>query len=169
MVEEKLIPIGKITGVHGLRGIVKVWSYAESLDAFAIGRKLYIDSGGKPEHVLSIRTAGVHKKGVLLSFNEVQGIDAAEKLMGVELLIERSALPEPEEGTYFWFDIIGLKVYTVSDDYLGVVESIIPTGSNDVYVVKDGAKETLVPALKSVLVSICPGDGLMKVDLPEGL
>lgn len=169
MAEKKFIPIGKIIGVHGLRGNVKVYSYAESLETFESGLEICIRQKGCAEERMTIRCAGAHKKGILLLFNEVQTIDEAEKLVGAELLIERSNLPELEEGTYYWFEIIGLKVYTVSGEYLGVVKSIFPTGSNDVYVVKDGSKETLIPALKSVLVSVSPGEGLMKVELPEGL
>lgn len=169
MAERNFIPIGKITGVHGLRGNVKVYSYAESLETFEPGLEICIRQKGRAEERVTVRRAGAHKKGILLSFNEVQTIDEAEKLVGGELLIARSNLPELEEGTYYWFEIIGLKVYTVSGEYLGVVKSIFPTGSNDVYVVKDGSKETLIPALKSVLVSVSPQEGLMKVELPEGL
>jgi len=74
-----------------------------------------------------------------------------------------------DEGIYYWFDLIGIKVYTTEEKYLGRIESIVETGSNDVYVVKHGEKEVLIPALESVVLDIDLEHKRMRVDLPEGL
>ena len=78
-----------------------------------------------------------------------------------------------EEGTYYWFDLIGLSVFTVEGEFLGQISSIIPTGSNDVYVVKDSKRgldyERLIPALESVIRSIDIKMKTVRVNLPEGL
>jgi len=99
--------------------------------------------------------------------------EQAELLAGAELLIEKEDLPELEHGTWYWTDIIGLDVFAVDDTYIGRVTSIIQTGSNDVYVVKnpDGNndKEILIPAIESVVAAIDLAKGRMTVDLPEGL
>jgi 16S rRNA processing protein RimM len=78
-------------------------------------------------------------------------------------------LPELDEDTYYWFELIGIEVYTTEAEYLGRIASIFPTGSNDVYVVKDQKKEILVPALESVVVGIDLEQKIMRVRLPEGL
>jgi 16S rRNA processing protein RimM len=78
-------------------------------------------------------------------------------------------LPGLEVNTYYWEDIIGLSVYAEDGVFLGRVESIIQTGSNDVYVVKDGKSEILVPAMESVVLKIDLDQKRMKVNLPEGL
>ena len=93
----------------------------------------------------------------------------AEALIGAEFFIEKEILPELEEGTYYWIDLIGLSVYTTDDVCIGRIESILQTGSNDVYVVKDKNKETLIPALASVILSVNLEEKIMRVDLPEGL
>ena len=97
--------------------------------------------------------------------------EEAKALIGSELFIKKEKLSELEDGTYYWFDIIGLDVYNIEDKYLGCVEAIIPTGSNDVYVVKDkaGNSEILIPALESVVKKIDCNLKIMQVDLPEGL
>ena len=74
-----------------------------------------------------------------------------------------------DEDTYYWFDLIGIEVYTKTEEFLGRIESILETGSNDVYVVKKHEKEVLIPALKSVVLEIDLEHKLMQVDLPEGL
>ena len=87
----------------------------------------------------------------------------------VELFIPQSELPELDEDTYYWVDLIGMKVYTTTDQFLGRIESILETGSNDVYVVKKHETEVLIPALESVVLEIDLEHNRMQVDLPEGL
>ena len=118
---------------------------------------------------LTVKSVAPHKKGLLLTFKEVGHINDLEPLVGCELFVLREDLPEPEDGSYYWVDIIGLSVETVEGEFLGKVDSIFPTGSNDVYVVKDGKKEILVPALATVLKQVDLDSGIMVVDLPEGL
>jgi len=162
------IAIGKIVGTHGLKGGARVYSWAESFDSFGKGAQLTAASpAGDIE--LTVQSAAPHKKGLLITFKEVGHIDTLEPLVGSELFVYRSDLPDPEDGSYYWMDIIGLRVMTVDGVSLGKVVSIFPTGSNDVYVVKDGKKEILVPALASVLKEIDLSQGIMVVDLPEGL
>jgi len=90
-------------------------------------------------------------------------------LIGAELFIPQTELPELDEDTYYWFELIGIEVYTTRGDYLGRITSIFPTGSNDVYVVKDNKQEMLIPALESVVLDIDLDLKRMQVDLPEGL
>ena len=80
----------------------------------------------------------------------------------------RAQMPPLEDGSYYWCDLIGSAVYD-DEQYIGTLESIIPTGSNDVYVVTDGEKETLVPALASVVREVDVNRKRMRVTLPEGL
>jgi len=168
MKAEGLLCIGKIVGVHGLHGHLKVYSYAESPDIYVPGGRIFIRVPGKKEKAHVIRQARPHKNVVLLLLEGI-GRDEAEALAGSELLIERSQLPELEEGIYYWDDIVGLDVYEVDGEYLGRVDSIMATGGNDVYVVRRDTRETLVPALASVVLSIDLEEGVMRVNLPEGL
>ena len=95
--------------------------------------------------------------------------DAAEVLIGSHLWVDKASLPDLEDGDYYWFELIGMSVYTAEDAYLGTVASILPTGSNDVYVVRNGDEEILLPALASVVLAIDTDQRRMTVILPEGL
>jgi 16S rRNA processing protein RimM len=169
----RMIPIGRIVGVHGLHGIVKVRSYAESDAFFQPGRRITLKDEAGCIRYQDIRWSQTRLKRILLAFRGVDNRSQAGEMVGSELLIERSALPEPEDGSFYWFDLIGLAVYTLEGDYLGRLDAVMPTGSNDVYIVKnrkDGREiETLIPALESVVVEIDLDGGAMRVDLPEGL
>ena len=173
MVKSDIVPIGKIVGVHGMAGNVKVYSYAESLSVFSPETVLLARHDKGEEKTYSIKWAKQHTKTVLLSLKGIENRTQAEALVGSALYIEKKSLPELKDGDYYWFDIIGLTVFSVEGEYIGRVASIMPTGSNDVYIVKGVAggrqKETLIPALASVVVSIDLEKKTMQVDLPEGL
>ncbi len=167
------LTIGKIVGAHGVKGNIKVHSYAESLSVFEPGRSILVINAKGIEKTFEINWAKPHSRGVLLSLRGIDSRKSAEALIGSELFITRDSLPELEDGVYYWSDIIGLSVFTIDQQYIGRVESIIQTGSNDVYVVKDLSRdhdnETLIPALESVVLEIDLENNTMRVDLPEGL
>lgn len=161
--------MGEIVGVHGLRGALKIRSYADSPMLFEAGLKFYLESPEGHVQSRSVDWAKPHGKGVLMTIAGVADRETAMTLVGSRLLLDRSLLPDLEEGTYYWFELIGLSVYTAQGRYLGKLETIMPTGSNDVYVVRDGEAEILVPALTSVVQVIDTDQRRMEVDLPEGL
>ena len=156
-----------------MAGNVKIYSYAESLSVFSPGALLLARHDKGEGKTYSIKWAKPHSKTVLLSLKGIENRTQAEALVGSALYIEKKSLPELEDGDYYWFDIIGLSVFTIAGEYIGRVASIMPTGSNDVYVVKAVAegrqKETLIPALASVVVSIDLEKKTMQVDLPDEL
>ena len=168
-----LLSIGKIVGVHGLNGVLKVFSYAESTARYTPGMSLHLKDSRGNGFILKIVWAKPHSKTILLSLEGIRNCDQAQELVGSELFIEKAALEVLEEGTYYWADLMGLSVYSSAGDYLGELSSIVRTGSNDVYVAKrmDGTTEieVLIPALASVVRVIDLDQRIMRVDLPEGL
>ena len=169
MPENPLMPIAKVAGAHGINGAVRVHFYDARHPTPAPGDILRIITPRGLETDYPVKWARPHKRNQLIGLEGVDSRDRAESLAGSEIVINRADLPELEAGTYYWVDLIGLDVYTVEDRHLGKITSVIPTGSNDVYVVGEKQSETLIPALKSVIVSISLETNTMKVDLPEGL
>ena len=167
--KKDLVLIGKIVGAHGLKGTSKIQSYAESLEIFKPGTVLLVSSPDGSENRHEIDWIKPHSRGALLTLKEITGCDQAKSLIGSELYIEKAELPKLEPGAYYWFDLVGVSVYTSDDRYIGRIASIIETGANDVYVVKDAEREILVPALESVVRSIDIESKIMRVELPEGL
>jgi 16S rRNA processing protein RimM len=168
-----LIRIGKIVGAHGIRGVVKVYSFVESLECYT-----------QPDGLIAIGTAGretryhvlwarPQKNCICLALKDVTTRNQAEALAGCELLITRKSLPPLEEGAHYWIDLIGLSVYGADQEYLGQITDVIATGANDVYVVAtpEGypVKEILLPAIASVVLEVDLQKRRMRVELPEGL
>ena len=172
-VPDDFIQIGKITGAHGIHGSVKVHSYAESPERFAVqGKIVLIDPTGKTRHGVII-WAQAHKHIVRLTLEGIETRNEAESLVGWGVFIPKKDLPPLEPDTYYWNDLIGMTVLTEEGECLGQVTQIIPTGANDVYVVKTPpdhpAGEILIPAISSVVLDIDIEQGCMRVVLPEGL
>ncbi len=168
MDEKELLPIARVTGVHGLKGYLRIFSFAESTSIFRPGLELMAkDSNGQGDWHEIVK-ASPHKKGLLVLF---KGLDRnlAEGFVGKELFIPRAKLPDLEEDTFFWEDLIGLEVTDIRAGYLGRIDSVIETGSNDVFVVTGGPKEVLVPSLAWVVLAVDLDNKTMTIDLPEGL
>jgi 16S rRNA processing protein RimM len=161
--------IGKIVGVHGLGGNLRVNSYAESPSIYKPNSRIFLKRKDNQKHSYAIEWAKPHRRNLLLSLKGVTTRELAQVLVGAKIFIAKSSLPQLEAGEYYWFDIIGLSVYTLEDEYLGQIETVIPTDGNDVFVVKKGGRETLIPALASVVAQVDVPGKIMRVKLPEGL
>ena len=159
--------IGKVTGVHGLNGTLKVASFAESADTFQQGRCIVVKSEEEEGRPYLILHASPHRQGVLLSLEGIENRDQAEDLVGKEIHINRDQLPEPEEDTWYWQDLMGLDVVDHIKGYLGKITHIFPTGANDVLVITDKDRETLVPMHKYFVESVDMSCHTVKTTLPE--
>ena len=98
-----------------------------------------------------------------------EDLTTAEAFREHEVLIPRHWFPPLPTGEYYWFEIEGLAVYGNDGRYLGTVIEIIYTGSNDVYVVRNGTQETLIPALRDVVRTIDLEHGEMHLFTAAGL
>ncbi len=161
--------IGRIVGAHGTGGVCKIISYAESLAVFESGNPLFVETDDNRLKTLDVLWVKPHSKGALMALNGVSDRDGAEKLRGAALFVDKRRLPALETESYYWFELIGMEVFTQDGLFLGRLESILPTGSNDVYVVRQADRETLVPALATVVRRIDTDRRRMEVALPEGL
>ncbi len=166
---DELLTIGEIVGVHGVRGNVKILPHAETEPLFDPTRPLLIEHRDGRREARVLRWVKPHKRLLLASIEGVDDRAAARLLVGAKAVLRRADLPDPEPGSYYWSDLLGLAVYTRESEYLGVLENIIATGSNDVYVVRKEGQEILVPALTTVIMKVDLEAGSMHVDLPEGL
>src|SRR5512145_1417126 len=164
-----LFVFGEIVKTRGLRGCVKAVSYLESQ---AITDRLdfvYLETKSGLKSRYEIKKIDPSGKFLFLELGGVSSVEAASDLVGSKLLLPREFLQELKEDEYYWHDIIGLDVYSDDGRHLGKIETIFPTGSNDVYVCKGGEKEMLIPAIADVIVQISLEEHKMIIKLLEGL
>jgi 16S rRNA processing protein RimM len=163
------ILLGKVVATHGIKGQLRVASYSGELEnIIALGSVILKGPSGEME-TFEVAASAIHGKKVLVSLKNYNDINRVLHLVGRELYARREQLPELSEGEYYWCELLGLRVVTTLGETLGELTEIIPTGSNDVYVVKSGGKEYLLPALEDVILDVDLNDGIMTVGPPEGL
>jgi 16S rRNA processing protein RimM len=171
MVEDDFFSVGKIIGVHGIDGNLKLYPYVESLSIFKSGHTILLKNPDDRRESRIIKSGKRHKNFFRLTLKGIDNRNDAEKLIGSEVFIEKSKLPDLEEDEHYWFEIIGLDVFLDDGTFLGRVESIFQTGSNDVYVIRNSESnsEILVPAIQSVVTKIDLEKKRMTIILPDGL
>lgn len=164
MSKEQYIVVGKISGVFGIKGWVKVYSFTEPRENILNYSPWLLRKGNVLKSV-EVLEGNLQGKAVVAFLASITDRDKAASLGGYEIVIDSALLPEPEEGEYYWRDLIGLNVETEQGVALGVVEYLLETGANDVLVVKEGDKERLIPFLQGQFVkSINLESGMMIVD-----
>lgn len=166
---DSLILMGKVAATHGIKGQLRVVAYSGLTESFLSADSLFLkDASGRiQQHDVSAVT--VHGKKLLVTLKGFSDINQVLPFVGSEILLYRDQLPPPQEDEYYWYDLVGMKVVTTDNRKLGVLESIIETGSNDVYVVTSDDGEYLIPALSDVVVSVDIAAKIMTVTPVEGL
>ena len=169
MGENDVLVVGKIVGAHGIAGAVKAHFFSGPDTVFDRGGRIRLNLPDGKVLTFVLEWVRPHKQHLLMGLEGITTRNQAQGLVGAELMVERRDLPVLEPGTYYWTDLMGLSVFTRDGTCIGKIVSIIPTGGNDVYVVQDGKKETLIPAVASMVLEIDLETKTMRVDLPQGL
>ena len=160
--KERFIEAGEIVNTHGVRGEVKIIPWTDTPEFLRAVKTLYID--GKPVRVLASR---VHKGALLALLEGVEDVNAAMRLKGRRVSIDRADAPL-EPGAFFIQDIIGARVVTEDGAELGALAEVIDAPAGMVYVVRGGT-EHLIPAVPEFVLSTDADAGVVTVRLIEGM
>lgn len=149
--KEEMIVMGRVSGLFGVQGWVKVFSHTEPRENILQYKPLYIDLQGKwqPIDLIDGRRQG---KGLVVKFKGYADRDAASVLIDVNIAVRQEQLPELPQDEYYWSELEGLRVVTTEGVDLGVVDHLLETGANDVLVVK-GDKERLIPFVRPDVIT----------------
>jgi 16S rRNA processing protein RimM len=152
------VVLGRISGLFGVKGWVKVYSYTEPREAVLEYRR-WLLSGKDGWQVATVAEGQRHGKTIIARIDGYVDRDQAAELIGTEIAVPRDELPEAEEGRFYWSDLEGLQVVHRDGTELGRVAYLLETGADDVMVVQ-GERERLIPFVM--------GEVVLGVDLAEG-
>lgn len=140
------VVLGRIVGVHGVRGMVKIHSECRPREAIFQYRQLLATppNGGLPQ-TLTLQNGRPQGQGLVAAFKEISDRDQAHALKDYVLAVRRSDLPALPPGEFYWADLLGQQVVNREGVLLGRVAEIFETGANDVLVVREGKQEVLIP------------------------
>ena len=154
--------VGQVAAPWGVRGDVKVLPLTDFPERFQRAAALWV-RGRRHE----VRRSRWSRGLVYLRLVGIDSRDSAEELRDALLEVPESDLTPLPEGQYYRFQVIGLEVRTPEGRSLGRVVEIIATGSNDVYVVRGGPRELLIPAIEDVVLEVDVQGGRLVVEPPE--
>lgn len=164
---KQFLEVGKITNTHGIMGEVRVQPWADSPDFLCQFKTLYLDAEGGWS--IKVERARVHKNMAILKLENITDVPSAISLKNAVLYINRNDVKLPA-GSFFIADLMGLEVRDANTNaVLGKIADVLNLPSNNVYVVRGGEREIMIPAVDAFVAETNVEEGYIRVNLIEGL
>jgi 16S rRNA processing protein RimM len=163
------IEAGVIVKAHGVRGEVIADIFGDLAERFEPGLELRLTDGKGAESRMVVRRARMHQDRLILELDGVDTCERAEDLRSRVVWLSRDQVGPLEEKRWFVQDILGVEVFTDTGERLGRLTEVMHMPANDVYVVRGGGREILLPAIEDVIKDVDVVAGRMLVHLIEGL
>jgi 16S rRNA processing protein RimM len=167
--KDSLLWVGRVVKTQGIKGEVRVSFSGAGMTTFCKGKMVYLENEKGERKRLTVESSRPLRQMTILSFREVKRVEEAEALIGCSVYVDKESLESLPTGEFYWYQLIGLRVTTESGTFLGTLEEIIPTGSNDVFVVRRDTQEVLIPAIDEVVVQVDLQEKVMMIRPLEGL
>jgi 16S rRNA processing protein RimM len=165
-----LITIGKAIKPFGVKGEVRIELMTDFPERFKKLRRVYLVSSAGREIACDVRSVRFDAGGSLfLLFSGYDSPEKARELNGWFIKVPQEEVVPLPEGSYYHFELIGMEVFSESGEKLGSIVHIFPTGSNDVYVMKQGRKEIYIPATKDIIKQVDRTARKMIIHVMDGL
>lgn len=171
--ENQGVVVGRVTTVYGIKGWVKIYSFADPMENILGYRQWLLRYPDGRIQAVALDGSRKHGKGIVARVAGCDDRDAALAYVGAEILVSRDELPALEAGDYYWHQLEGLTVFAQTETgepvNLGKVNHLIETGANDVLVVRAAQgsidqRERLVPYLpEQVVQEINLDEGFMRI------
>lgn len=164
--KKEFLEIGQFVGTHGVRGMVRIQPWCDDCEFLTQFKKFYLDNGKTKIEMSKIVP---HGNVVIAQVRGIETIEDAEKFRGKTLYIKRDDAKLPD-GRYFVSEIVGAQVFDADTDaLLGILTDVSPTGANDVWQIKNGEKEYLIPAIPDVIVNVDIDNDIIKIRPLKGI
>ena len=165
---ERLVPLGEIVATHGLEGWLKLNPFNPETSAFDSAREVVLDQdGSKTAH--DLESSKRHGRQILIKLKGVDSIDDAQKRVLSTLYVDANTLGALAPGEYYHYQVVGLEVYDLSGERIGVITRTWSTAGGELYVVQGATKEHLIPAVKEIIEKVDFAAGRVIINPPEGL
>tara|TARA_Y100000780_G_C13512919_1_gene350662 strand:+ start:125 stop:637 length:513 start_codon:yes stop_codon:yes gene_type:complete len=164
----KKILVGKISNPHGIKGWVKVISFTDPIENI-LSYKKWTLSDNETEKACQLEDSRIQGNKIVIKLEGVNDRDDADLLKNLQIKVNRFDLPKLDENSYYWGDLIDFNVIDIKGKHVGKVDSLFSTGSNDVLVIIDEAKERLlVPfIMEEVIKCVDLAKELISIDWPD--
>jgi len=167
--EDSLVWVGRIVKTKGIKGELRVSSPGGGVAAFSGGKAVYLENRQGVKKPLTVHSSRLQGEFVILSFREIKRVEEAAEWLGCSIYVPKESLEVLPPDEFYDYQLRGLTVKTEGGVFLGILEEIIPTGSNDVFVIRKDGREVLIPATDEVVVRVDLREKIMVIHPLEGL
>lgn len=164
------IETGEIVSVHGIKGDIKIYPWADSINFLEEFNEFYIQKNGNSYQKLTAQEVRAHKNIVIVKFEDINSVETARTLIGKTVYVDKSKILLPE-GKYFVADLLGsILIDDATDKEIGTVEAIENFGASDVYTIKTTNEKTyMFPAVKEFIISTDIKAKKIRIKVIEGM
>lgn len=170
MTNPKYLLLGEVLRPHGVRGEVRMRILTDHPERITELEAVYIGKSVEDSKVTTYTVEHMrgHQEYGLLKLKGIDDRDAADRLRGLFVMVDIANAVPLEEGEFYLYQLIGLRVETHDGQTLGTLTDVLETGANDVYVVQSPTRgEVLIPVLESIIVKTDIASGVVTVHLPD--
>lgn len=162
---ETTVALGRISGVFGVNGWVKVFSYTEPRENVVSYREWWLEKAGRKRR-FRVTDGRPQGRTIVAKLEEVDDRDEASAWVGADILVDRSSLPSLPNGEFYWADLVGLEVRDARGGTIGRLAQMLETGAHDVMCVEcERGEEILIPfVFDETVIEVCPAEGYLVVD-----
>jgi len=166
----ELLEYGKIVKRHGLLGEIKIFPYSSSFDNIENINCFFIkDEENKAPEKYFVENKRIHKNSIIIKLRDVDTPEMADNLVGKPVMVDVSALIEPDEDEYYWYQLKGIEVKTKEGQSVGTVEDLIQSGAHDILIIKNDKREYLIPLTDKFVEDIDLENGQIIINPLNGL
>jgi 16S rRNA processing protein RimM len=164
-----LIAIGRISKPIGTQGELKVLPLTDTIQRFVGLQSVWVGCDEMAVDLVEISAVRVDAKQIVVSLQGVESVHEAEKFRNAYIFIPKEKIVTLQPGSYFMDDVLGCEVVTDEQKLVGNITDLLSLPANDVWVVRNGAKEILIPAVKAIIRKVDIKTKRITIHALEGL
>lgn len=165
---QRLVTVGRVAGVFGVKGWLRIFSFTDPPRNILDYEPWYLGQPADRQRLFRVVDGAPHGRGIIARLEGIEDRDAARALIGEPISVRRQCFAGTREGEYYWSDLVGLRVINEEGIEFGRIAELIETSANDVMVVV-GERRRLLPFLYGTVVkSVDTANGVVRVDWDAG-
>jgi len=146
-----MLRVGRISGAHGLKGALRFRPDNPDSDILQQVKRVFLERSGETREFRVTGVAPLNATTDRITLEGVADIDAAESLKGAVVMLATEDVPPAKPGEFYYYEAIGCEVFLTDGSRLGAIEEVFSNGAQDIWIVRDGEREVLIPVIENVV------------------
>jgi len=146
-----MLRVGRISGAHGLKGALRFRPDNPHSDTLEQVKRVFLERDGASREFRLTAITPLNATTQRITLEGIADINAAESLKGAVVMVATEDVPAAKPGEFYYYEAIGCEVFLTDGTRLGAIEEVFSNGAQDIWVVRDGEREVLVPVIEDVV------------------